>query len=180
MKPKYFSLYPNDGGIIKCIPIEQVNDFEYVPKIDYRINDVVRINKMILKNQTLINSIIDRACKKRLEIILRLLAIIYDDDSDDEDIVNLTLGQIIRFRTEIVEKYQNYMEDKNSKLLLKKLEILEKEIILRKDFLDDIDDEDPNEPLDKVRSIPEEEIHHQQLFANDFEEELEEKRGKGR
>ena len=178
MKPKYFSLCKNEGGIITCIPVEQMKDFEYAPKIDYKTNDIISINKMLLKNQTLINNIVDRNCKKRLEIILKLLAIIYEDDSDDDDIVNLTLGQITKFRKEVEQKYLDYMETKNSELLLKKLEILEKEIILRKGFLDEIDEEDDDdEPLDHVRSIPEEQ---QQLFANGFEEEYEEKRGKGR
>ena len=55
----------------------------------------------------------------------------YDDHDDSGGTCGLILDEIARFRNLLENKYQEYMEEEDFKLTLKKLEIIKNEVELR-------------------------------------------------
>ena len=58
-----------------------------------------------------------------------------DDEGDDDTSFMLILDEIERFKNLIINKYKNYIEEKEYEILLKKLEILKAEIEHRRSFI---------------------------------------------
>ena len=58
--------------------------------------------------------------------------IIDEDDSDDSSNVDIVLDELERFKTLVTNKYEEFMEKEEYKMLLKKIDIIKKELELRK------------------------------------------------
>ena len=96
-------------------------------------NEMVNVSKMVIINPSLIEKLVDKKCKRTLERILNMLSIIYEEDNDsDPTPLELALNELEKFKTAIVEKYKEYMKEKEYKLMLKKIEILKSEVITRR------------------------------------------------
>ena len=67
---------------------------------------------------------------------------IYDEDDTGEESVELALNEMSKFRNLLETKYKEYMEEKEYKLMIKKIEILENEVKLRKLYLNSKDREE--------------------------------------
>ena len=158
---KQFKLKNNDEeNVITYESASENGCYEINPITPIKVDNMIDIEKIVIISPDLIHNLINRKVKKNLEKILKLLAIIYDDDSEDDGILNLSLNEIERMRERIAEKYQKYMSIEEHKLILKKLEILESEIKLRKQALDDfyksVNKEKPKEK--KAAEIKQKEI----------------------
>ncbi len=121
---------------ITYLEYEKIKGLDFKPKKDKELTDIINVEKMVIINPSLIKKLIDKKCKRSLEKIIKMTAVIYnEDDEDDGDAdgnLNFVLGEIAKFRELLKNKYQEYMEEKEYKLLLKKLDIIENEIKLRK------------------------------------------------
>ena len=115
---------------------ENKNYYELKPNSNFHSDEMIRVHHMFVVDTSLIKNIIDKKCQRSLEKILKLLAIIYeDDDTEDDTILKLALDQIEKFRITIDNEYKEHMDDKDYKLMLKKLEILDSELSLRLETL---------------------------------------------
>lgn len=134
---------------ISYLEYEKLSGFDVKPKGNITIDDMINVEKMVIINPSLIEKLIDKKCKKTLEKILNMTAYIYNevDDSDSDEGLNLILNEIAKFKSLLEKKYCEYMKEKKYKLLLKKLEIIENEVKLRKLARDLIIDD--NKSLEK-------------------------------
>ncbi len=108
------------------------NGFYVKPKKKLTFNDMIEVDEMVVINQTLIDKLVSRKCKINLKRILEMTANMYDEEDDDNgDTVNNILDDIMRFRMLLDNKYKNYMDQKEYKKYLKKLEIIESEVKLK-------------------------------------------------
>ena len=92
--------------------------------------------------------LVSKKCKRTMEKIIMMTSIVDNTDEDDADsFFGLILDEVTRFKSLLDEKYKDYMEKEEHKLLLKKLEIIEKEMMLRKSIL-------LQDSLEQARSKP--------------------------
>lgn len=114
---------------------DSLKGYDLKPKNKLSKEDIINVDEMVIINPSLIEKLISKKCKKTLERILKLISFIYDDDETGEESVTLALNEIAKFKELLDTKYKEYMKEKEYKLMLKKLEILENEVKLRKLYL---------------------------------------------
>lgn len=114
---------------------DSLKGYDFKPKNKLSKEDIINVDEMVIINPSLIEKLISKKCKKTLERILKLISFIYDDDETGEESVTLSLNEIAKFKELLDTKYKEYMKEKEYKLMLKKLEILENEVKLRKLYL---------------------------------------------
>lgn len=114
---------------------DNLKGYDFKPKNKLSKEDIINVDEMVIINPSLIEKLINKKCKKTLEKILKLISFIYDDDETGEESVSLALNEISKFKELLDTKYKEYMKEKEYKLMLKKLEILENEVKLRKLYL---------------------------------------------
>ena len=119
------------SDVITYMEYEKLKGFNVKPKDSLNFEDMINVNEMIIINPTLIEKLIDKKCKRTLEKILTIMTII-DDDSDDDTPFDLVLDELERFKSLVRGKYKEYMKQEKYKLVMKKIEIIEKELNLRK------------------------------------------------
>ena len=114
---------------------DSLKGYDFKPKNKLSKEDIINVDEMVIINPSLIEKLISKKCKKTLERILKLISFIYDDDETGEESVTLALNEIAKFKELLDTKYKEYMKEKEYKLMLKKLEILENEVKLSKLYL---------------------------------------------
>lgn len=114
---------------------DSLKGYDFKPKNKLSKEDIINVDEMVIINPSLIEKLISKKCKKTLERILKLISFIYDDDETGEESVTLALNEIAKFKELLDTKYKEYMKEKEYKLMLKKLEIIENEVKLRKLYL---------------------------------------------
>ena len=121
--------------VITYMEYEKLKGFNVRPKKTLNFEDMINVDEMIIINPSLIEKLIDKKCKRTLEKILLMLSVVSEEDSDDETPFNLILDEVYRLKNLVLNKYKEYMEEENYKILMKKIEIIEKEVQLRKRVL---------------------------------------------
>lgn len=115
---------------IKDLDYSKLDGFHFKPmnKIDY---EGVSVKKMVMINSSFVETILKKKNKKRLELYLRfIISIIDNDDDDSTDITDLrsALNDLTRFKEIVKFKYQRYLDEKYIMLLLQKINLLEQEL----------------------------------------------------
>ena len=64
-----------------------------------------------------------------------MLSIIFESDDESGEAMDIALDEIEKFRSTVRNRYKEYMEKEKYDLLLKKIEIVENEIKIRKQYL---------------------------------------------
>lgn len=116
---------------ISYVEYDRLKGYTLKPKEKIDVDDLINVNKIVIINPTLIEKLIDKKCKKTLEKIIKMLSVIDDDDDDNAGSITMVIDMIDHFRTLILEKYKDYIDPKEIKILLKKLDILMAEVKLR-------------------------------------------------
>ena len=136
VKQKYTIIKDAKTDVITYKEYENLKGFKTKPKKGFKSEDMVNVSKMIVINPSLIEKLVDKKCKHNLERILKMLTVIYEDDeTDDTTPLHMALGELEKFKTQVREKYKEYMAEKEYKLLLKKIEILIREVKLREETI---------------------------------------------
>jgi len=124
--------------VITYMEYENLKGLNFKPKNNINFEDMINVDEMVIINPSLIEKLIDKKCKRTMEKILLMLSVIDSDDTDegsDSAPFDIILGEVYRLKDLLLSKYKDYMEKENFKLLMKKIEIIEKEIELRKSVL---------------------------------------------
>ena len=114
---------------------EKIKGLKFNPKSNVNFEDMINVDKMIIINESFIKKIIDKKCKIKLESILKMLSIIFESDDESGEAMDIALDEIEKFRSTVRNRYKEYMEKEKYDLLLKKIEIVENEIKIRKQYL---------------------------------------------
>ncbi len=113
---------------------EKRKGYNVHPKKDINFEDMINVNEMVIINPSLIKKLVNKKCTRNLEKILKMMNLIYDDDSDGTGAF-LVLDEVERFRTILMNRYKEYLEKEEYDLYLKKLEILKSELEIRKQLI---------------------------------------------
>lgn len=116
---------------ITYMEYEKLKGFNVKPKDSLEIEDMINVNEMIVINPGLIEKLVSKKCKRRLERIIMMLSVVYEDEASDDGVIEMVLDEMEKFKTMLRKKYKDYLKKEEYKLYLKKLEILESEARIR-------------------------------------------------
>ena len=116
---------------ITYMEYEKLKGFNVKPKDSLEIEDMINVNEMIVINPGLIEKLVSKKCKRRLERIIMMLSVVYEDETSDDGVIEMVLDEMEKFKTMLRKKYKDYLKKEEYKLYLKKLEILESEARIR-------------------------------------------------
>ncbi len=142
---KFLVVKNKDSKEIKYFEYDKISGYNIKPNPNLKFQDAINVNKMILINPSLIEKMVDKKIKRRFDYLINLLSVVYENDDDTGEGLKLALNEAEKFRTELNNKYRQYINEEKFDLLQKKIAILEDELYLRMQFV-----------LDKVNDIEEE------------------------
>ena len=117
--------------VITYMEYEKLKGLKFKPRSNTSFEDMISVNEMVVINPSLIEKLISKKCSRTFKKIIKMLSLVADDDDDDSGYM-LILNEIERFKRLILNKYKNYMKEKECDVLLKKLEIIKQEVLYRK------------------------------------------------
>lgn len=130
-KIRYSLIKINKYVEVESLDYRKLRGFRFMPKnnIEY---DGIKVNKMIIVKPSMIEKVLKKKVKRKLDIYLKYIVALLDDDTEDDGgVLELALNDLERYRRTIINKYQLYLDKKYTKLLLKKIELLEHELKTR-------------------------------------------------
>ncbi|MDD6879512.1 MAG: hypothetical protein PUD59_04730 [bacterium] len=120
-----------DEKTIKYFEYNKIGGYKITPKKNVKFEDAINVNKMILINPSLIEKMIDKKVKRKLDYLINMMSIVCDSDDDNADGLYLALDEVEKFKMEVINKYKKYVEEEKMEMLMKKISILEDELNLR-------------------------------------------------
>ena len=112
----------------KKIETISINDtYNFTPKNNVKQEDLASISKIVLVEPTFIEAIVKKNINKKLNILLKQVTIVLNDETDDEG-ANYVLGELDRLEDMILSNYAKYLSSDYIKLVRNKLKILREEI----------------------------------------------------
>lgn len=120
---KYFITRTYLEGEIIYVASE-IKGYQFKPKnnIDYGF----KIDEVTIIKGSLVEKVIKRKIKNKLDIYLQFLIEQLEDDSSDDS--RVALDDLQRYRVIIKKRYSNYLDEKYLELLNQKLDVIEKEL----------------------------------------------------
>jgi len=108
------------------VKYNKVNGYKITPRniVPY---EGVKVNEMVIIKPSLIEKLIKRKIKIKLDSYLKYIIAILDGNSDSDD-TRRALDDLQRYRLTIKNKYSMYLDEKYLTLLNRKMDILEHEI----------------------------------------------------
>ena len=88
----------------------------------------VEVSRLVLVEPTLIENVLKRKTKHKLNAYLSFLFTVIDDDDEDPDSLELVIDDVTRYKNIIMNKYSKFLDKKYIKQLLKKVGMVELEL----------------------------------------------------
>lgn len=129
MREKYYYINKNNSSKeIIYLDYDKLKGFNFSPKNNIKYDGIV-VNKMVIIKPSMIEKVLKRKIKKKLDLYLNLIIrFIESDDSDSSDTIREALNDLTRYKSIIANKYRKYLDEKYLKLLIKKIALLEYEL----------------------------------------------------
>ncbi len=119
----------DDKSNIRMYDMKINNSYDFTPKKVSK-EDVVGISKVILVEPTLVESVAKRNINKKLDVLLKQIKIVLNDETDDEG-ANYVLGEIDRLEDIMIKNYRDYLNSDYILFIKNKLRMLREEINLK-------------------------------------------------
>lgn len=105
-----------------------INDGLVVKPKNIISNGGIKVDQAIIMKKDFIEVVLKRKNDKKIELFLKyLLELLNDESSTEEDII-MALNELERFRRMIINKQRKYLEDKYIEKMLEKIKIIEEEL----------------------------------------------------
>ena len=101
--------------------------FNYKPKNNIKKENLKDVSKIVLVEPSFIETIAKKNINKKLNILLKQIAIVLNDETDDTA-GEYVLGEIERLENMILSDYKKYLSSSYIKLVRNKLKVLKEEI----------------------------------------------------
>lgn len=132
---RFLVIKNKDSKTIKYLEYDKLDGYKIHPKNNIRFTNAINVNRMIFINPSLIEKIVDRKIKHKFNNLINLLSFVYEsEDASTSDGLDLALNEAEKFRMEIINKYKSYLTEEKLDLMKKKIDILEDEIKLRRQY----------------------------------------------
>ncbi len=126
---RYICDKENNEKIQGYLDFNQIDGFKIKPrnKVKY---DGIEVSKMTLVEPSLIEMVLKKKTKRKLNAYLKFLITAFDDDTSSGDLA-LVLDDTKRYKAIIVNKYAKFLDAKYIRDLLLRVKFVEDEIKMR-------------------------------------------------
>lgn len=97
------------------------------PKNTMKYEGIV-VNSMTIINNELIQTLLKKKIKKKLDMYLQFLITVLEEDDTDGGHLMFALNDLERYRRMVINNYKKYLEEKYIKLLMNKMDLIEQEL----------------------------------------------------
>ncbi|MBR3898573.1 MAG: hypothetical protein IKJ43_04785 [Bacilli bacterium] len=128
MNKTYYAVEKNNKLIIQgYINYESISGFDIKPqnKVPY---DGIEVGHLKLVEPHLIEKVLKRKIKRKLNTYLNFLLTVVDDDDDDSEALELVIDDLERYKLLIINKYALFLDKRYIASLLKKITFVEREL----------------------------------------------------
>ena len=143
MKKNYSINYDNKYIEITSLDYKKLRGFKFTPRNKVKYNGV-KVNRLIVVKPALVKNILKKKIKRKLDMYLKYIVELLDNETDDDGVLELTLHDLERYKRTVLNKYQIYLEKKYINLLIKKIELLEHELKTRLMYIKYYSNEEEN------------------------------------
>ena len=142
MKKQHYYIYKKDQETsIVCLDYDKLPGYRFIPKNNIKY-DGIRVNTVVVINPSMIEKVLRRKIKNKLNLYLKLII----DSADDSDgAYREALDNLAKYKSIVISKYQKYLDDKYLEALMKKISFVEYEL--------------KNKSYKYVEDIEEKEVH---------------------
>ena len=107
------------------VDYELLDGFKVMPKNNLKYPGI-EVDSIVIVKPSFIEKVIKKKVKIKLDYYLKYLISIVDDESDSD--ARKALNSLSRYRDIVEYKYRKYLDDKYINILLKKIDLLEREL----------------------------------------------------
>ena len=128
MEERYYICDKDNNEIVYgYIDYSHIHGFKIKPgnNVPY---DGVEVSRLILVKPELIENVLKRKIKNKLNTYLTFLFTVIDDEDEDPDSLELVLDDVTRYKNLIMNKYSKFLDKKYIRHLLKKVGMVELEL----------------------------------------------------
>ncbi len=97
------------------------------PKNTMKYEGIV-VNSMTIIDSYLIQTLLKKKIKKKLDMYLQFLITVLEEDDTDGGHLMFALNDLERYRRTVINSYKKYLEAKYVKLLMSKMDLIEQEL----------------------------------------------------
>ena len=117
----------NDRQIL-YLDYDKLKGFGFQPRNNVKYDGII-VNKMVIIKPSMIEKVLRRKIKRKLDLYLKLIIkFIENDDGSSGDTLREALNDLSRYKNIIQYKYRKYLDEKYLRILLKKIALLEYEL----------------------------------------------------
>lgn len=128
MKKQHYYIYKKgDNKSIVCLDYDKISGYKFTPKNNVRY-DGVKVNSIVVINPSMIEKILKRKIKNKLDLYLKLIVNFIEEDSGNSGAYREALDDLSKYKSVVIHKYKKYLDEKYLKILLKKISVLEYEL----------------------------------------------------
>ncbi|MBR3198512.1 MAG: hypothetical protein IKG27_00695 [Bacilli bacterium] len=128
MSKRYYIVDKHNTEIIHgYIDYDQIKGFGIKPqnKVPY---EGIEVGHLTLVEPELIEKVLKRKTKIKLNAYLNFLLTVIDDDDTDGDALELVIEDTNRYKSIIINKYAKFLDKKYINTLVKKVNLVEREL----------------------------------------------------
>ena len=124
----YYVCKKGDDRQILYLDYDKLKGFGFQPRNNVQYDGII-VNKMIIIKPSMIEKVLRKKIKRKLDLYLKLIIkFIENDDGSSGDTFREALNDLSRYKNIIEYKYRKYLDEKYLKLLIKKIALLEYEL----------------------------------------------------
>lgn len=99
--------------------------------------DGVKVDKLLIIKPSFVEKVLKRKTKRKLEMYLEfIINILESEDGNDSGKISIALNDLNRYKSIIKNNYRVYLDKLYYDTLMKKIDVIEKELKVRKMYLD--------------------------------------------
>ena len=122
-----------DSKEIKYFDYDKIDGYDLKAKKDMTFSDAINVSRVIIINPSFSEKIATRKMNAKFERRINLMNYVCsEDDGNDETNLDIVLDETSKLRRELINKYKKFISEEKIQLMLKKLDIIERELKLRK------------------------------------------------
>jgi hypothetical protein len=128
---KFLIVKDNKSKQIKYFDYDKIDGYNLRAKKNANYFDDINVSRVIIINPSFSEKIARKKMNAKFERLLTMMQVVCEDDDTGEGL-EIVLDEANKFKMELINKYRKYIEDEELELMYKKIEIVERELDLRR------------------------------------------------
>lgn len=128
---KFLIVKDKETKVIKYFDYDKIDGYRLTSKKNANFFDDINISSVIIINPSFSEKIARKKMNSKFERLLTMMNIVCDEDDTGEGL-EIVLDEANKLKMELFNKYRKYLEEEEIELMYKKIEIVERELDLRR------------------------------------------------